>query len=127
MKTALTIYLGNDSAFAAVDVNDQISLLALSESETGLSIKKSLGGVDMYDPELKSSDEDLIHVELFLADLFSKVIARCIKVIDIYPDKVLLVVREETVNLDIYLSASRRAQIRNMLSLIHISEPTRPY
>ena len=114
MKTALTIYLGNDSAFAAVDVNDQISLLALSESETGLSIKKSLGGVDMYDPELKSSDEDLIHVELFLADLFSKVIARCIKVIDIYPDKVLLVVREETVNLDIYLSASRRAQIRNM-------------
>ena len=114
MKTALTIYLGNDSAFAAVDVNDQISLLALSESETGLSIKKSLGGVDMYDPELKSSDEDLIHVELFLADLFSKVIARCIKVIDIYPEKVLLVVREETVNLDIYLSASRRAQIRNM-------------
>ena len=114
MKTALTIYLGNDSAFAAVDVNDQISLLALSESDTGLSIKKSLGGVDMYDPELKSSDEDLIHVELFLADLFSKVIARCIKVIDIYPDKVLLVVREETVNLDIYLSASRRAQIRNM-------------
>ena len=114
MKTALTIYLGNDSAFAAVDVNDQISLLALSESETGLSIKKSLDGVDMYDPELKSSDEDLIHVELFLADLFSKVIARCIKVIDIYPEKVLLVVREETVNLDIYLSASRRAQIRNM-------------
>ena len=114
MKTALTIYLGNDSAFAAVDVNDQISLLALSESETGLSIKKSLGGVDMYDPELKSSDEDLIHVEFFLADLFSKVIARCIKVIDIYPEKVLLVVREETVNLDIYLSASRRAQIRNM-------------
>ena len=114
MKTALTIYLGNDSAFAAVDVNDQISLLALSESETGLSIKKSLDGVDMYDPELKSSDEDLIHVEFFLADLFSKVIARCIKVIDIYPEKVLLVVREETVNLDIYLSASRRAQIRNM-------------
>jgi hypothetical protein len=68
----------------------------------------------MYDPELKSSDEDLIHVEFFLADLFSKVIARCIKVIDIYPEKVLLVVREETVNLDIYLSASRRAQIRNM-------------
>ena len=114
MKTALTIYLGNDSAFAAVDVNDQISLLALSESETGLSIKKSLDGVDLYHPELKSSDEDLIHVEFFLADLFSKVIARCIQVIDIYPDKVLLVVREETVNLDIYLSASRRAQIRNM-------------
>ena len=48
MKTALTIYLGNDSAFAAVDVNGQISLLALSESEAGLPLKKSLGDIDLY-------------------------------------------------------------------------------
>ena len=86
MKTALTIYLGNDSAFAAVDVNGQISLLALSESEAGLPLKKSLGDIDLYNPERKFPDEDLIQIELFLADLFSKVIARCIRVIDIYPD-----------------------------------------
>ena len=114
MKTALTIYLGNDSAFAAVDVNGQISLLALSESEAGLPLKKSLGDIDLYNPERKFPDEDLIQIELFLADLFSKVIARCIRVIDIYPDEVLLVVSEDISNLDTHLSAARRAQIKDM-------------
>ena len=114
MKTALTIYLGNDSAFAAVDVNGQISLLALSESEAGLPLKKSLGDIDLYNPERKFPDEDLIQIELFLADLFSKVIARCIRVIDIYPDEVLLVVSEDISNLDTHLSAARRAQIKDI-------------
>ena len=114
MKTALTIYLGNDSAFAAVDVNGQISLLALSESEAGLPLKKSLGDIDLYNPERKFPDEDLIQIELFLADLFSKVIARCIRVIDIYPDEVLLVVSEDISNSDTHLSAARRAQIKDM-------------
>ena len=68
MKTALTIYLGKDSAFAAVDVNDQIDLLALGESEAGLSIADA---VDPYDSETKLSKEDLTHTELFMANLFS--------------------------------------------------------
>ena len=111
MKTALTIYLGKDSAFAAVDVNDQIHLLALGESEAGLSIADA---VDPYDSETKLSKEDLTHTELFMANLFSKIITRCIRVVDIYPDEVLLVVSEDISSPDVYFAAAQRAQIRNM-------------
>ena len=111
MKTALTIYLGKDSAFAAVDVNDQIDLLALGESEAGLSIADA---VDPYDSETKLSKEDLTHTELFMANLFSKIITRCIRVVDIYPDEVLLVVSEDISSPDVYFAAAQRAQIRNM-------------
>ena len=48
MKTALTIYLGNDSAFAAVEVNGQIDLLALGESEAGLPIKETLDTENLF-------------------------------------------------------------------------------
>ena len=111
MKTALTIYLGKDSAFAAVDVDDQIDLLALGESEAGLSIADA---VDPYDSETKLSKEDLTHTELFMANLFSKIITRCIRVVDIYPDEVLLVVSEDISSPDVYFAAAQRAQIRNM-------------
>ena len=111
MKTALTIYLGKDSAFAAVDVNDQIDLLALGESEAGLSIADA---VDPYDSETKLSKEDLTHTELLMANLFSKIITRCIRVVDIYPDEVLLVVSEDISSPDVYFAAAQRAQIRNM-------------
>ena len=115
MKTALTIYLGNEFAFVAVDVDGQIDLLALTESETGIPIKKKLDTESQSDAELKSSDKNLIPSELFLADLFSKIIARCIRVIDIYPDEVLLVRGEENdSNSEIYYAAARRAQISNM-------------
>ena len=50
MKTALTIYIGDDSAFAAVDVNGQIDLLALGESETGLPIKETLNTEKLFNP-----------------------------------------------------------------------------
>ncbi|MDC0233948.1 hypothetical protein OAK28_00810 [Acidimicrobiia bacterium] len=111
MKTALTIYLGKDSAFAAVDVDDQIDLLALGESEAGLSIADA---VDPYDSETKLSKEDLTHTELFMANLFSKIITRCIRVVDIYPDEVLLVLSEDISSPDVYFAAAQRAQIRNM-------------
>ena len=114
MKTALTIYIGNDSAFAAVDVNGQIDLIALGESETGLPIKETLNTEKLFHAEVELPNEDLIHLELSLANLFSKIIARCIRVVDIYPDEVLLVVSEGSSDLDIYHAASRRAQIKNM-------------
>jgi hypothetical protein len=114
MKTALTIYLGSEFAFVAVDVDGQIDLLALTESETGMPVNKTLDTGKQSDAEIKSSDESSISSELFLADLFSKIIARCIRVIDIYPDEVLLVRSEDDSNLDIYYAAARRAQISNM-------------
>ena len=114
MKTALTIYIGDDSAFAAVDVNGQIDLLALGESETGLPIKETLNTEKLFHAEVELPNEDLIHLELSLANLFSKIIARCIRVVDVYPDEVLLVVSGDSSDLDIYHAASRRAQIRNM-------------
>ncbi|MFL3012158.1 MAG: hypothetical protein ACJZ1Z_04200, partial [Acidimicrobiales bacterium] len=114
MKTALTIYIGDDSAFAAVDVNGQIDLLALGESETELPIKETLNTEKLFHAEVELPNEDLIHLELSLANLFSKIIARCIRVVDIYPDEVLLVVSGGSSDLDIYHAASRRAQIRNM-------------
>jgi len=114
MKTALTIYIGNDSAFAAVDVNGRIDLLALGESETGLPIKETLNTEKLFHAEVELPNEDLIHLELSLANLFSKIIARCIRVVDIYPDEVLLVVSGGGSDLDIFHAASRRAQIRNM-------------
>jgi len=114
MKTALTIYLGNDSAFAAVEVNGQIDLLALGESEAGFPIKETLDTEKLFYAGTELRDEDLIHLELSLASLFSKIVARCIRVVDIYPDKVLLVVSGENSDLDVYHSASRRAQIINM-------------
>ena len=114
MKTALTIYIGNDSAFAAVDVNGQINLLALGESETGLPIKETVNTEKLFHAETELPNEDLIHLESSLASLFSKIIARCIRVVDIYPDEVLLVVSGDSSDLDIYHAASRRAQIRNM-------------
>ena len=114
MKTALTIYIGDDSAFAAVDVNGQINLLALGESETGLPIKETLNTEKLFHAEVELPNEDLIHLELSLANLFSKIIARCIRVVDVYPDEVLLVVSGDSSDLDIYHAASRRAQIRNM-------------
>ena len=51
MKTALTIYIGNDSVFAAVDVNGQINLLALGESETGLPIKETVNTEKLFHAE----------------------------------------------------------------------------
>jgi len=114
MKTALTIYLGNDSAFAAVEVNGQIDLLALGESEAGLPIKETLDTESLFYAEAELDDGGLIHLELSLANLFSKIIARCIRVVDIYPDEVLLVVSGDSSDLDIYYAASRRAQIINM-------------
>ena len=114
MKTALTIYLGNDSAFAAVEVNGQIDLLALGESEAGLPIKETLDTENLFYKEAELHDEDLIHLEQSLANLFSRIIARCIRVVDIYPDEVLLVVSGDSSDLDVYYAASRRAQIINM-------------
>jgi len=114
MKTALTIYLGNDSAFAAVEVNGQIDLLALGESEAGLPIKETLDTENLFYKEAELHDEDLIHLEQSLANLFSRIIARCIRVVDIYPDEVLLVVSGDSSGLDVYYAASRRAQIINM-------------
>ncbi len=114
MKTALTIYLGNDSAFAAVEVNGQIDLLALGESEAGLPIKETLDTENLFYKEAEFHDEDLIHLEQSLANLFSRIIARCIRVVDIYPDEVLLVVSGDSADLDVYYAASRRAQIINM-------------
>ena len=115
MKTALTIYLGNDSAFAAVEVNGQIDLLALGESEAGLPIKETLDTENLFYKEAEFHDEDLIHLEQSLANLFSRIIARCIRVVDIYPDEVLLVVSGDSADLDVYYAASRRAQIINMM------------
>ena len=115
MKTALTIYLGNDSAFAAVEVNGQIDLLALGESEVGLPIKETLDTENLFYKEAEFHDEDLIHLEQSLANLFSRIIARCIRVVDIYPDEVLLVVSGDSSDLDVYYAASRRAQIINMM------------
>ncbi|MDG2352410.1 MAG: hypothetical protein P8L35_06330 [Acidimicrobiales bacterium] len=114
MKTALTIYLGNDSAFAAVEVNGQIDLLALGESEAGLPIKETLDTENLFYKEAELHDEDLIHLEQSLANLFSRIIARCIRVVDIYPDEVLLVLSGDSSDLDVYYAASRRAQIINM-------------
>ena len=67
MKTALTIYIGNDSAFAAVDVNGQINLLALGESETGLPFKETVNTEKLFHAETELPNEDLIHLESSLA------------------------------------------------------------
>ena len=114
MNTALTIYLGNESAFAAVDVNGQIDLLALGESETEISINETIDTEKLFYAGAEFHGEDLIQLELSLASLFSKIIARCLRIVDIYPDKVLLVVPGDLQNLGIYHASSKRAQIRNI-------------
>jgi len=114
MNTSLTIYLGNNSAFAAVDVNGQIDLLALGESETEMSINETIDTEKLFYAGAEFHGEDLIQLELSLASLFSKIIARCLRIVDIYPDKVLLVVPGDLQNLGIYHASSKRAQIRNI-------------
>ena len=42
MKTALTIHLGKQFVFAAVEVDEQIDLLALAESKAGITIQELL-------------------------------------------------------------------------------------
>ena len=104
MKTALTIHLGEEFVFAAVEVDDQIDLLALTDSETGMPAREAFSSEKHFDGDS----------ELSLANLLSKILARCLQVIDVYPDQVLIVRTEGGLSPDVCLTAAKRAQIVNV-------------
>ncbi|MBL88932.1 MAG: hypothetical protein CL517_01485, partial [Actinobacteria bacterium] len=104
MKTALTIHLGEEFVFAAVEVDDQIDLLALTDSETGMPAREAFSSEKHFDGDS----------ELSLANLLSKILARCLQVIDVYPDQVLIVRTEGGLSPDVCLAAAKRAQIVNV-------------
>ena len=104
MKTALTIHLGEEFVFAAVEVDDQIDLLALTDSETGMPAREAFSSEKHFDGDS----------ELSLANLLSKILARCLQVIDMYPDQILIVRTEGGLSPDVCLAAAKRAQIVNV-------------
>ena len=55
MKTALTIHLGEEFVFAAVEVDDQIDLLALTDSETGMPAREAFSSVKHFDGDSELS------------------------------------------------------------------------
>ena len=132
MKTALTIHLGKQFVFAAVEVDEQIDLLALAESKAGITIqelldsqihskkvrKPSSAEPDQFQKFGSTGDleiqENPVFDDLSLAHLLSIILARCLRVADVYPDEVLLVITEEGPSEDTCLEAASRARIKNI-------------
>ena len=132
MKTALTIHLGKQFVFAAVEVDEQIDLLALAESKAGITIKELLDSQihskkvrkppsaepDQFQKFGSTGDleiqENPVFDDLSLAHLLSIILARCLRVADVYPDEVLLVITEEGPSEDTCLEAASRARIKNI-------------
>ena len=132
MKTALTIHLGKQFVFAAVEVDEQIDLLALAESKAGITIQELLDSQihskkarkppsaepDQFQKFGSTGDleiqENPVFDDLSLAHLLSIILARCLRVADVYPDEVLLVITEEGPSVDTCLEAASRARIKNI-------------
>ena len=132
MKTALTIHLGKQFVFAAVEVDEQIDLLALAESKAGITIQELLDSQihskkvrkppsaepDQFQKFGSTGDleiqENPVFDDLSLAHLLSIILARCLRVADVYPDEVLLVITEEGPSEDTCLEAASRARIKNI-------------
>ena len=132
MKTALTIHLGKQFVFAAVEVDEQIDLLALAESKAGITIQELLDSQihskkvrkppsaepDQFQKFGSTGDleiqENPVFDDLSLAHLLSIILARCLRVADVYTDEVLLVITEEGPSVDTCLEAASRARIKNI-------------
>ncbi len=135
MTTVLAIHIGPELAHAAVDHDGRIDLVAVGDDSAGMPVVVHIAvdgsiGVGAADPDIGGDNlagEDLlaqladtgmvrfgVHTlsgELVLAHLLAHVHARCVRVLDGLPDRVVLVLTSGGPEEAVYTAAARRALI----------------
>ena len=135
MTTVLAIHIGPELAHAAVDHDGRIDLVAVGDDSAGMPVVVHMAvdgsiGVGAAAPDTGGDDlagEDLLAQladtgmvrfgvrtlsgELVLAHLLAQVHARCVRVLDGLPDRVVLVLTAGGPEEAVYAAAARRALI----------------
>ena len=135
MTTVLAIHIGPELAHAAVDHDGRIDLVAVGDDSAGMPVVVHVAvdgsiGVGAAAPDTGGDDlagEDLLAQladtgmvrfgvrtlsgELVLAHLLAQVHARCVRVLDGLPDRVVLVLTAGGPTEAVYAAAARRALI----------------
>ena len=135
MTTVLAIHIGPELAHAAVDHDGRIDLVAVGDDSAGMPVVVHMAvdgsiGVGAAAPDTGGDDlagEDLLAQladtgmvrfgvrtlsgELVLAHLLAQVHARCVRVLDGLPDRVVLVLTAGGPTEAVYAAAARRALI----------------
>ena len=135
MTTVLAIHIGPELAHAAVDHDGRIDLVAVGDDNAGMPVVVHMAvdgsiGVGAAAPDTGGDDlagEDLLAQladtgmvrfgvrtlsgELVLAHLLAQVHARCVRVLDGLPDRVVLVLTAGGPEEAVYTAAARRALI----------------
>ena len=135
MTTVLAIHIGPELAHAAVDHDGRIDLVAVGDDSAGMPVVVHMAvdgsiGVGAAAPDTGGDDlagEDLLAQladtgmvrfgvrtlsgELVLAHLLAQVHARCVRVLDGLPDRVVLVLTAGGPKEAVYAAAARRALI----------------
>ena len=135
MTTVLAIHIGPELAHAAVDHDGRIDLVAVGDDSAGMPVVVHMAvdgsiGVGAAAPDTGGDDlagEDLLAQladtgmvrfgvrtlsgELVLAHLLAQVHARCVRVLDGLPDRVVLVLTAGGPEEAVYTAAARRALI----------------
>jgi len=135
MTTVLAIHIGPELAHAAVDHDGRIDLVAVGDDSAGMPVVVHVAvdgsiGVGAAAPDTGGDDlagEDLLAQladtgmvrfgvrtlsgELVLAHLLAQVHARCVRVLDGLPDRVVLVLTAGGPEEAVYTAAARRALI----------------
>ena len=135
MTTVLAIHIGPELAHAAVDHGGRIDLVAVGDDNAGMPVVVHMAvdgsiGVGAAAPDTGGDDlagEDLLDQladtgmvrfgvrtlsgELVLAHLLAQVHARCVRVLDGLPDRVVLVLTAGGPEEAVYTAAARRALI----------------
>ena len=135
MTTVLAIHIGPELAHAAVDHDGRIDLVAVGDDSAGMPVVVHMAvdgsiGVGAAAPDAGGEDfagEDLLAQladtgmvrfgvrtlsgELVLAHLLAQVHARCVRVLDGLPDRVVLVLTAGGPTEAVYAAAARQALI----------------
>jgi len=135
MTTVLAIHIGPELAHAAVDHDGRIDLVAVGDDSAGMPVVVHMAvdgsiGVGAAAPDTGGDDlagEDLLAQladtgmvrfgvrtlsgELVLAHLLAQVHARCVRVLDGLPDRVVLVLTARGPEKAVYAAAAQRALI----------------
>ena len=135
MTTVLAIHIGPELAHAAVDHDGRIDLVAVGDDSAGMPVVVHMAvdgsiGVGAAAPDTGGDDlagEDFLAQladtgmvrfgvrtlsgELVLAHLLAQVHARCVRVLDGLPDRVVLVLTAGGPTEAVYAAAARRALI----------------
>jgi len=135
MTTVLAIHIGPELAHAAVDHDGRIDLVAVGDDSAGMPVVVHVAvdgsiGVGAAAPDTGGDDlagEDLLAQladtgmvrfgvrtlsgELVLAHLLAQVHARCVRVLDGLPDRVVLVLTARGPEKAVYAAAAQRALI----------------